>query len=203
MSRDEAERAKVEAERARTTQAIAAFSALAERLDAARALGHIDENRANPARWRGHLDKLLPNPKKIGERGHHATMPYADVPTFMATLRSAPGTAAKALMFTILTAARTTEALGMTWDEIDLDAKTWTVPARRMKASKAHRVPLSARALDILRDQMAARGRNPHVFPGLPKLPLSNMAMAQVMRRHGQFDPLRMFGPWPRAGTVA
>lgn len=82
-------------------------------LDAAQALGHIDADRANPARWRGHLAKLLPNPDKIGERGHLPAMPYADLPAFMAKLKQADGSAAKALMFTILTASRTTETLGL------------------------------------------------------------------------------------------
>ena len=113
-------------------------------------------------------------------------MPYADVSSFMAGLSEAPGVAAKALAFLILTAARSGEALGMTWDEIDFDAVTWTVPASRMKAKKAHRVPLNDPALAILRGQMAARGKNPHVFPShLPRQALSNTSLALVMRRLG------------------
>ena len=80
-----------------------------------------------PARWKGHLDKLLPNPKKVTRRGHHAAMPYADVPAFMAKL-DAPGTAAKALAFDILTGARSGEDMGATWGEIVLIANLWTVP---------------------------------------------------------------------------
>ncbi len=160
--------------------------------------GHIHPDRTNPARWKGWLDRKLPNPKKIGkidpitgvrstERGHHAAMPYDQVPAFMARLRVTPGTAAKALAFLILTAARSDEVLGMPWSEVDLDAATWTVPKERMKKGKrAHRVPLSAPAMAILRSQMAERGKNPHVFPShLPRQALSNTSVALVMRRLG------------------
>jgi len=153
-------------------------------LNAARALGHTDENRANPARWRGHLDQLLPKQPTLS-RGNHAALPYADVPAFMQRLKDAPGAASKALAFLILTAARSGEALGARWDEMDEAAAVWTVPASRMKAGKAHRVPLSAPALAILSEMRAAR-RNDHpfVFPGQrPRKPLSNMALEMTMRR--------------------
>jgi integrase len=156
-------------------------------LNAAQALGHIDPDRANPARWRGHLDHLLPNPDNIGERGNHAAMPYADLPAFIAKLKDAHGTAAKALMLTILTAARTSETLDMPWDEVDFDAKLWTVPGPRMKMKREHRVPLSDAALDILRGQFEARRpKQRYVFPGArPGKPLSNMALAMTLRRLG------------------
>jgi integrase len=156
-------------------------------LDAARVLGHIDENRSNPARWKGHLQKLLSNPKKTnGGRSHHAAMPYLDLPAFMAKLAESPDTAAQALVFTILTAARRGEALGMKWDEIDLNNAVWTVPGSRMKAGKPHRVPLSAPAVAMLKRQFAERGRNPFVFPGeRPLKPLSPHMPAIVMGRLG------------------
>jgi integrase len=148
--------------------------------------GHIHQDRTNPARWRGWLDRKLANPKKIGERGHHAAMPYAEVPALMARLDSTPGTAAKALAFVILTAARTGEALGMTWDEVDLATATWTIPASRMKAGKAHAVPLSDQALAILRAQSETRGKNPHVFPShLPRQALRSASLSLVLRRLG------------------
>jgi integrase len=155
-------------------------------LDSARALGHIDENRANPARWRGHLDKLLPKRHRL-TRGHHPAMPYADVSAFMSKLKETPGSAAKALQFVILAAARSGEVFGMQWDEVDLEAKLWTAPAERMKAQRQHHVPLSEAALYILRGQLAARrGRQPYVFHGRsPRQPLSNMALAMTMRRLG------------------
>jgi hypothetical protein len=84
-------------------------------LNRARALGLIDENRANPARCKGHLDQLLPNPKKVGQRRrHHTAMPYANVPAFMATLKAAPGAAPRAFMFAILCAAARSTTAGLT-----------------------------------------------------------------------------------------
>jgi integrase len=156
-------------------------------LNAARALGHIDADKANPARWKGHLALLLSNPKTIGERGNHAAMPYADVPAFMAKLKDAPGTAAKALAFAILTAARSGEVFGAKWDEIDLEAGVWTVAKERMKAKREHRVPLNAAALAILREQLEARVTDGvYVFSGArPRQALSVMALAMTMRRLG------------------
>ena len=118
-------------------------------LDAAKAKGFRDGE--NPARWRGHLDHLLPKPSKLA-RGHHAAMPYEDVATFVGKLRDRQATAALALEFCILTAARSGEVLGARWCEIDMDKKIWTVPANRMKAGREHRVPLSARAVSILNE---------------------------------------------------
>ena len=104
----------------------------------------------------------------------------------MARLGREPGTVAKALAFIVLTAARSGETLGMTWDEVDLAAATWTIPASRMKAGKAHVVPLSDQAISILRGQYEMRGKNPHVFPShLPRQALSSASLALVMRRLG------------------
>jgi integrase len=179
-------------------------------ISAAQALGHIDENRANPARWKGHLERLLPNPRKTGKpRRNHAAMPYAELPAFMARLKAAQGVAVKALMFTILTAARAGEVIGMPCDgELDLDppnnvlaklwpGPTWTVPAKRMKMRKEHRVPLSDAAVAILRDQLAKRGpqqtylfespiaQGSRVHRDGAHQPLSDMSMAMMMRRLG------------------
>jgi integrase len=151
-------------------------------LDAARARGLIGQHEANPARWRGHLDKLLPKRQKL-TRGHHAAMPFADVPAFLAQLRERESGAALALEFTILTAARTSETLGAKWTEINLARKLWTVPAVRMKGGREHRVALSNRATAIL-ETLAAAKTGEYVFPGqrLGK-PLSSMAMEMVLRR--------------------
>jgi integrase len=156
-------------------------------LASAQVAGWIDPDKPNPARWKNWLDHMLPPPKKIGSRGHHAAMPYADLPAFMARLSETPGVAAKALMFTILTCARTSEVLGATWDdEIEFASATWRVRGERMKMGKPHDVALSDAALRILADQMAGRGKNPFVFPGgRPRQPLSSMAMAMLMRRMG------------------
>jgi integrase len=155
-------------------------------LNRARALGLIDMDRANPARWKGHLDQLLPSPKKVGfRRGHHAAMPYGDLPAFMATLTTAPGVSARALLFGILCAARSGEVFGMTWAEVDLQAGVWAIPAERMKSGRPHRVPLSPPALEALRWQAATRGESPFVFLGRNGRPLSQMALAMTMRRLG------------------
>jgi integrase len=149
-------------------------------LDAAKAKGFRDGE--NPARWRGHLDHLLPRPSKLA-RGHHAAMPYEDVATFIAKLLKREATAALALEFCILTAARSGEILGMRWSEIDIDKKIWTVPANRMKAGREHRVPLSSRAVAIL-NQLEKLRAGEFVFPGQARnKPLSNMAMEMILRR--------------------
>ncbi|MGH6847805.1 MAG: tyrosine-type recombinase/integrase [Methylocella sp.] len=150
-------------------------------LDAARVAGHLGADRQNPARWKGHLEKILPA-KKLS-RGHHAAMPYADVPCFVQNLRGQNGTAARALEFLILTAGRTGEVLGTRWREIDLDAKVWTVPAWRMKAGREHRVPLSSHAAAIL-EKAALHKTGDFVFPGQNlKKHLSNMALEMALRR--------------------
>lgn len=104
----------------------------------------------NPFRWRGHLDKLLPKPSKVARTAHHAAMPYADLPAFMATLRAGDSISRVALEFTILTAARTGEVTGAAWAEFDLGAKLWTIPAERMKAGRDHTIPLVDRAVALL-----------------------------------------------------
>ena len=119
-------------------------------LDAARVRGFIPDNVANPARWRGHLSHWLPKRRRL-TKGHHAAMPFQDVPLFISSLRQREALAALALEFLILTAARTSEVLGAHWKEIDLNLNIWTVPAQRMKGGREHRVPLSRRAVEILR----------------------------------------------------
>jgi integrase len=142
----------------------------------------------NPARWRGHLDKLLPRQSKIARVNHHPTLPYADAGTFMATLREQEGVSARALEFLILAGGRTGEVLGATWDEVDIGAGVWTIPAARMKAGMEHRVPLSGRALDILQRLHADRN-GPYVFPGAKVgKPPSHQAMLLVLRRLGRDD---------------
>jgi integrase len=145
----------------------------------------------NPAQWRGQLDQLLPAKNKIHKVVHHSAIPFADAPGFLAALRTHQRGAARALEFLILTAARTGEALGAQWSEINFDQRLWTIPEERMKGRKAHRVPLSDPALSILEEMLAIR-LNDFVFPGAkPGRPLSTMAMAMLMRRmgFGQFTP--------------
>jgi integrase len=152
-------------------------------LDAAKAQGlRAGEN---PAAWKGNLAHLLPKAAKLSARGNHAAMPYKAVAAFVEKLREREAIAARALEFLMLTAARTGEVLNAQWTEIDLENKVWTVPAKRMKANREHRVPLSPRAVEIIEELAEIRGAgSAFVFPGqrLDK-PLSNMALEMVLRR--------------------
>jgi integrase len=142
----------------------------------------------NPARWRGHLDKLLPSLAKVRKPQHHNALPYAELPAFIEKLRKEEGIAARALEFTILTAARTNEAIAARRSEIEAGKKLWTVPADRMKADKEHRVPLSDRALEITATVSAADEED-YIFPGGRwRRPLSNMAMLALLKRMGRGD---------------
>lgn len=148
-------------------------------LDAAKALGL--RSGENPAAWKGNLAHLLPVRRKL-TRGHHKALPFEDAPNFMASLSGRQGVAARALEFTVLTAARTGETIGATWDEFDLDGGIWTIPAERMKMKVEHRVPLADAALTVL-CEMKPLGEA-YVFPG-PKegSHLSNAAMSAVLKR--------------------
>ena len=149
-------------------------------LDAATAKGLRSGD--NPARWRGHLERLLPRRRKL-TRGHHAALPYEKAPAFIERLRGRPALAARALEFTILTAARSGETLNATWSEIDLQRRVWTVPADRMKAGREHRVPLSEAAMALLQPLLELRDGD-LIFPGQKRgRPLSVMAMEMVLRR--------------------
>jgi integrase len=151
-------------------------------LDAAKARGHRAGE--NPAKWRGGLDHLLPARGKIKKPEHHAALPYDQIGSFMVELREREGTAARALEFAILTAARTGEVLGSTWDEINLRDKIWIIPAQRMKGGREHRVPLAERAFKLLGEPTDG-----YLFPGAAAdLPLSNMALLMTLRRMGRGD---------------
>jgi integrase len=153
-------------------------------LDWAKARGY--RSGENAARWRGHLDHLLPARAKVQRIKHLTALPYDEIGAFMAALRQETSIAARALEFTILTAARTGEVLGATWDEIDLKAKIWIVPAERMKAGKTHRVALSAAAIAVLAGMQAIR-QNEFIFPG-QRGRLSHKAMQLVLRRMERRD---------------
>jgi integrase len=148
----------------------------------------------NPARWRGHLANLLPARGKVARVEHHAALPWRDVGAFMVALgeREAGSVAALALRFVVLTAARSGEVLGARWAEIDMAEAVWTVPGDRMKAGREHRVPLTAAALDVLRQAAALRtskAADAHVFPGMkPGKGLSIMALAMLLRRMERGD---------------
>ena len=126
----------------------------------------------NPARWSGHLAEMLPSRAKLQAVQHMAAMPFVELPAFMEDLRKREDITSRALEFTILTAARTGEIIGCTWDEIDLKEKLWTIPGSRMKSGRAHRVPLSDRAAEIL--------ENLHNDGGLV-FPINNMRMVRLL----------------------
>lgn len=162
-------------------------------LDWARVSGYRDGE--NPARLKGHLDMVFPAPSKAkralrqarGQSEHHAALPYDAIAGFVAELRGHDGSAARALEFAILTAARTGEVLGARWSEIDLVTRVWTIPADRMKAGKEHRVPLSEAALQICAN--AQTDADAYLFPGAAAArPLSNMALLMLLRRMGRND---------------
>lgn len=162
-------------------------------LDAARARGlRVGEN---PARWKGHLDNLLSAPKKL-TRGHHPAMAISNLHDFLAAVRMRKAVSARALELTILTALRTSEVTGARWQEFDLDAALWTVPASRMKRKVEHRVPLSPPALAILVERrnaaLAVTGKEldptAYVFTNPGGKPFSNMAMLMLLRRMNVSD---------------
>jgi len=136
----------------------------------------------NPARWRGHLDTVLAAPNRIKNEEHYPTVQVSELGKFMADLRGKSGTGAKALEFGILNASRSGEVRGATWTEIDLSAKLWTIPAARMKAKRAHRVPLSDVSVDLLKALPRFADSN-LVFLSPRGKQLSDMTLSQLMRR--------------------
>jgi integrase len=134
----------------------------------------------NPARWRGHLQNLLPRPSRVRAVVHHPALPYSEIPEFMAGLRAQETTAARALEFLVLTAARVGEVLGARWSEFDLKQRVWTIPPARMKSGREHRAPLSDRALEII-EGMAGNRQSEFVFAASGG-PLNRLALRSVGR---------------------
>lgn len=144
----------------------------------------------NPARWRGNLEHSLPPRAKVQKVKHHAALPYEKIGAFVETLQTQEGIAARALEFLILTATRTSETIGARWDEIDLDKALWVIPADRIKAGKEHRVPLSERALAILKPLAEVGEKDTeHVFiGGKGKQSLSTNALLALLKRMERTD---------------
>jgi integrase len=155
-------------------------------LDWAKARGHREGE--NPARWKGHLQHALPARRKVAKVEHHAALPFDEIGLFLRALRAMDGLSARALEFAILTAARTGEVIGARWDEIDIDAKLWSVPASRMKGGREHRVPLSASAIAILTPLISTSGRAYVFATDSEDVPLSNMALLMTLRRMKRSD---------------
>ncbi|MCU0433161.1 MAG: tyrosine-type recombinase/integrase [Bacteroidia bacterium] len=139
-------------------------------------------NKDNPARWKGYLDKVLPSPKAIAKPVHHKAIPVAAVAAFFAQLQSNTSMSSKALQFLILTATRSNEVRGATWDEIDFEKKIWTIPAERMKAAKEHRIPLASQAIALLKS-VPRHAREKYIFVAPRGGQLSDMALTVFMRR--------------------
>ena len=138
----------------------------------------------NPARWKGHLANELASPRKVKPVSHRSALPWQQVGAFMEALRERSGLTPKAMRLVVLTATRTGEVRGMRWQEVDLSAKIWTVPGERMKAGRAHRIPLSPAALEVL-EEVKHLGGNPSdlVFPSSKKdTPLSDMALSMLVK---------------------
>ena len=147
------------------------------------AIVHGYHDGPNPAIWRGYIEHLLPNKSKIAQPRHHPAMPYQEISTFIDTLKTRNSTSSLALQFLILTATRTGEVIGGSWEEIDTQAGIWVIPANRMKAKRKHRVPLSTQALSLLDKLPTRKG---WLFPSIRHgKHISNMAMLKFMRDLG------------------
>jgi integrase len=150
----------------------------------------------NPARWRGHLDTILASPSKVQKVRHQRSLPYSEAPALAAAAWQSDAPAARALLLALLCAARTSEVIESEWREFDLDAKEWRIPARRMKAGKEQRIPLSDAAVSVVRAQLSVR-RNQWVFPSpqaLKNKPISNMAMSKWLDRNGWREKTTVHG---------
>jgi|SRR5690554_821387 len=174
---------------------------------------HEYRSAENPARWTGYLSEIYQSPSKIKTRKHFKAMPVDSMPGFIKDLKKRKGTAARALEFLILTAARTNEVIGdkrvdkpgITWQEVDLDNKVWTVPAERMKSGRVHRVPLSDTAISIIKG-MGEGAPTDLIFPStLGGIPSDNF-LTSLMKRMDQKATVHgfrsTFKDWARERTA-
>ena len=149
----------------------------------------------NPARWKGHLDKLLPKPSKIAQVKPLEALPIEDLPALISKLQERTCTAAKALEFLILTASRTSEVIGMRWEEISFAKELLVIPAKRMKAGREHIVPLSKRAIEILEEMKIFKSTSDYVFNGPTEgKHLSNMAMLVLLQKRMGYEKITVHG---------
>jgi integrase len=140
----------------------------------------------NPARWKGHLAEVLPASSHIAKVKHFTALPYTQAPAFVAQLATLQGIGPKALEFLILTAGRTDEVLSARWSEINLDEALWTIPPERMKEGAIHRVPLTERAIEILR---ALPREGDLVFlSSKPGRPMGKMTFLKLIKAMGYDD---------------
>jgi len=174
---------------------------------------HGYRSNENPARWRGYLDGVFQAPNKIKKKGHHAALSVDALPGFMTDLQKRTGTAARAMEFLILTASRTNEVVGdkrinkpgITWQEIDFKAGVWTIPADRMKAGKAHKVPLTKAAIDLLKE-VEPGAPDALVFAGSGGAIPSNNFLSALLKRMEQTATAHgfrsTFKDWARERTA-
>ncbi len=148
----------------------------------------------NPARLKGGLGELLPKSQKVKRVKHHAALPFKQIHEFIKALRTHKGVGPLAFEFMVLTAARTGEVVRAKWEEIDLTTKVWTIPGDRMKAGKEHRVPLSTRAVEILK--VMQKGRiNDYVFSSHGKSTSTHistgvfLAIIKKMKPYEEYTP--------------
>jgi integrase len=145
---------------------------------------------SNPFRWKGFLDKLLPRPRKVRPVEHMASVPYAQVPALMQALAADQSVGAQVVRLIVYTACRLSEALKATWDEFDLEASEWTIPAARMKGRREHRVPLASAAVELLRSLYREEG-NPYLFIGsTPGMHIAETTVTDVLRRAGRSETI-------------
>lgn len=151
----------------------------------------------NPAAWSGHLSTIFPAPAKLRRERHHPALDIDATPDFIQHLSTINGMGAKALLLTILTAVRSNESREAKWSEFDFGNAVWIIPAERMKMRREHRVPLSDRAIEVLKNVPRLQNCD-LVFPSSKLTPLSDMTLSAVIKRmhasqlenglHGYFD---------------
>jgi integrase len=177
-------------------------------LDWAEARGYRAAGTPNPARWKGFLDLLLAAPRKIKQIEHMRAVPYPEIPGLMQLLVADATVGAQVVRLVVLTACRLTEALKATWDEIDLEAAEWVIPAARMKGRREHRVPLAPQAVELLRSLYREEG-NPYIFVSV-KTPMTHVAgttVTEALRRAGRNETLHgmraSFKTWSEERTAS
>jgi len=144
--------------------------------------GYRDREKGNPAEWKGNLSEILPKPSKLKKKTHFKALPWQDTGSFMIELRKRTAMTARALEWIILTACRSSEVRGATWDEVDIKNKVWTIPEDRMKMKQEHRVPLCRDAIKLFQALPRFEGSN-FLFTAPRGGPLSDMSISMLCRR--------------------
>jgi integrase len=164
----------------------------------------------NPALWKGHLEHSLAKPTKVqgsADDRRHPALRYPLVAEFVGKLRAVGSETARVVEFAILTASRIGEVVGATWEEIDLESATWTVPGARMKSGREHKVPLSARAVELLQEVAGDRrgGLVWHADHGgkMPRQLAGNLVTRLTSKTATLHGMRATFSTWARERTGA